>query len=136
MIQQHVAQQIADAGHGSFDGGNPTIFIDVMPDEPHEAISVKAISGNTPDSAHPYDRHRIQVLVRNGRDPREASDTANAIYQTLHDARSQHWGPWWVVHCRAVAIPVFGYVDDSRRIIYTTHYQIEAAHQEDSRKGW
>lgn len=72
------------------DSGSPIresevgIFLERMPPEPSRVIVIAAYEGITSDSKLPYDRPRIQFMVRGTRNPADSREIAQTIFDLFH----------------------------------------------------
>lgn len=87
LVHRGIAQHLGTLAALTYDeeaGGN--VFIDDLPEEPDEAVTVNAGTGITqePDARLPYDTFYIQIVVRGTANPDWALETWEAIYRALH----------------------------------------------------
>lgn len=128
MIVEEIAEYLAADGLGTFDptGIIGDIFIETMPDSPDVAIGLFTTGGLAPDVATSVARPRVQLVVRGGRDPREAALLATAIYEALHGLRSMEFVPGGTRIMLASAVqsgPIRLGPDDNGRHEYSINLQ-------------
>lgn len=118
-------------------GVSGDVFIDVQPDQPDEAVTLRVTGGQAPDGIHPYDRLRLQVFVRGTQDPRTAHDRTFAIYDVLQGLSTVELpGGVWLVSCFAAGYPGMLSRDESGRVRYSSNYEVEVRHETLNRQGW
>ena len=139
MIQTTVATLLHQLGLGVYqpDGAGGDLFIDLLPDQPDGAVQIRALGGPQSSAVHPYTTVRVQLLVRGGRDPRDAQDRAHALDAAMHGRRNETLPDGtYLVGCHAVGPPSFVDVDDSLRVTYSLHLMCETQDPTDNRGGW
>ena len=129
MIVEEIAEYLTSEGLGTFDATGITgdIFIETMPDSPDVAIGLFTTGGLAPDVSTSVSRPRVQLIVRGGRDPREAAALAAQIYEALHGLRSMEFisGGTRIMLCSAVQSGAIRLgPDDNGRHEYSINLQL------------
>lgn len=100
MFILEVAQYLDEKGIGDYEPSDTTgsIFINKIPPEPTNLISLWTSGGDGADVKLGYDFPKMQVITR-GDDVVDAYEKAKDIYNELHGLSSSLLGDFWVVSC-------------------------------------
>lgn len=107
-------------------------FINILPDEPDDAVMVRSTGGARSAGHAHYDNPSLQIIVRGGLDPRPPELLARRIYDKLHGLRHRALvdGGWWVQKCLGVQSgPVYIGQDQNRRHEYSLNFDFTIANE-------
>ena len=101
MLQSEIAKYLDEQDIVSFDetGTSGDCFIEVLPTEPDNVVSIYMNSGTQADSKLPYDNPSLQIIIRGKYDPRVPFNKAQDIYNELHGFSSDTLidGGYWII---------------------------------------
>jgi hypothetical protein len=128
-ITDELAQYLNDQGLGLFDptGATGDIFLETMPDVPDDAVAIYATAGLPPDVRTSIGRPSVQIVVRGGRDPRDAAGRAAQIFTALHKLHAMTFVPGgtWVMLCAAKQSQPIGLgPDENRRYEFSINFSL------------
>lgn len=95
-LSEQVAEFLDANGYGIFDktGVSGNIFINVIPDQPNEAVAIFTTGGPGSDPRNEYGRSNIQILIRTiPQDPRDGETKATGIIRALNGFNSDYLTP-------------------------------------------
>lgn len=95
-LSKQVAMFLDAEGFGTFDesGVSGNIFINVIPDQPNEALAIFTTGGPGMDPENQYGRSNIQILIRTvPQDPRGGETKATGIIRALNGFDSDYLTP-------------------------------------------
>jgi len=103
------------------------VFVDRLPSEPDESVSVFGSGGFEADSKLPYDAPTAQIIVRSTNNPQWAIDMWWAIYAKLQGLRHVTLPDGtYLVYCIPMQSGPFSLgPDDSGRMQYTMNLRTE-----------
>jgi Bacteriophage minor capsid protein len=130
-LSKQVAEHLDANGFGTFDetGVSGNIFINTIPDQPHEAVAIFTTGGPGSDPKNTYGRSNIQVLIRTiPNDPRGGETKATGIIRSLNGFNSDYLTPGgnYVVDVTAIQSgPSQIGQDQNGRFEYSQNFTIE-----------
>ncbi len=103
MLQEDIAKYLDSEGLVNLDltGATGDCFIEILPPEPDEVVSIFQREGIQSDPKLPYDTTEIQIIVRGSQNPFNALNKAQKIYNAMHGFsldRFDYEGEW-IVSC-------------------------------------
>lgn len=136
MFPKLLAEYLEGKGLGTFDedGNAGDIFIDTLPEEPDECISLFSSISPQADSKLGYDFPVIQVITR-ANHPLTAFSRGRDVYNALHGLTKADFGGVHVVSCIArQSSPQSLGKDDNRRAEYSLSYEFDVRNNSEHRE--
>lgn len=131
MITKEIAVFLSEIGIGTFDetGLTGDIFINALPDQPDESISIYSTGGMASDQKREYDRVSIQVLIRSiPNNAKAAEEKAQAVIDVMAGFNSDYFadGGHYIFDTSALqAGPNNIGPDENRRFEFSQNFVVE-----------